>query len=340
MRLECLDTLVGYIEAACDCLPSIPNTITTPHRSDTGFFVSNLMPTDFSTKCSNTTIWNTLKSAKDDAKISIVHDLKMHWEDTGHVKRSWTGYLGQEDGQSIAKPAGSSQSGFYIDIKRHRRNIYMTIDQIMVRTASTAGDYTLVVKDQYGNQVGQTNTITIESGDNSTWKVKKLTNPVSIPMWNDNEEPPKYYVFTDLPQVWSNITGCMSCTKPHWFDYMELSGAFYDTDFRRGNDVMHGIRPRITIECDFDGILCNSGKNTLAAAGATLYYKWAITALEFIINSGSINTYTALGGEYLEGLISQHSMNYRKNLSYLASQVNTGECVTCDPAVKLVSHRI
>ncbi|MBL7942994.1 MAG: hypothetical protein JNM00_09525 [Flavobacteriales bacterium] len=332
--LECIDELVGIVPAECGCLVDVPEgmDVTT---SESGKYLSELMPVDFQKQCGHATVWNTLAMIRTSAKADLVQEVQMQLRKTHTIKSPWTGYIGSEDGSAVSAP--SAWNGVKLSLKKQARGMYATIRSLKVR-CRTAGTYSIVVVDRYGNAIEAPQSITIEAGDLTAWKSKDLTTEIRLPMWTDDSVEVQYRILWNAVDVLSNDEGCGSCTKPAWYAYFDASGSkasdYADPDTFDSSTHLSGLRPNVTLECDFSELMCDAQGDVRIGLAVLFQHLWAIRSIEYIINSGQINTYTAMGPEYLNGLLQNHTIRYNVNLEWFAAVLYTGDCATCNNRVQ------
>lgn len=341
--LQCLDDLVGYIPETCECLDDVPAGHSDVTVSELGKFLTDLLPSDFITKkCGDATIWTTLDRNRTSAKQDMLIKLTTRLKKNGKTFQPWTGYSGRNDGDAVV--SAYTYNGIRYTLTRDYRGIYATIREIMVYSG-TSGSKTIKVLDRNGTEVQDDQTITIASGEINRWVSKELTTPIQLQMWSDDDQCAEYNLVWNATNTKSNTRECPTCTGPQpMWKYMEPQGVGSnepgDHDSFTQQQHLSGLRPYITIECSFENLLCNARGDSRIAAGICLWYAWAINSLQYAINSGEINLWTSLGGEYLEGLLTNHTARYDENMTYLVEVLNTEECLKCNPRIQRGSIRV
>lgn len=344
--LDCLNKTIGYIRETCDCLPAIPESIEEPTASSTGLYITDLLPTDFTARCSESSVWTILKDQLEVSKLNLSMDLMKKYSEIGSIKTAVSEYGGKDLVKDFIGNDENKDYGFSIRIAHQRRNVYLTVSKFMFHISASNGS--IQVYDQYGATITDSQPFIIDGLITSKWQVIKLETEIKLPLWTDDDgELIYYFIFSGFEHTKQNESDCVGCAKPSYAAYFELFGCEIDVNvegaiprYAPKKNWLPGVRPHFNIECDFESLICTATKSDINAAAIALYYLWAINTLEFIINSGNINLFTALGGEYLEGLLQNHTARYHANLKYLCEKLPTGECVICDPKIRMKSHRI
>jgi hypothetical protein len=341
--LDCLNKLIGYVPGTCECLETVPDGFDAVTESQTGKYLSDLMPIDFTANCGDASIWHTLKRARESAKTDFINDLIKYYTLTGTVRNPWTGFVGKDQGASLVNT--KALGGIRMTLHKQSRGMNASMNEIMVKTA-TAGTYTLKIVDRYGTELAADQVIQIDVADQNKWKLIQFTTAAKFPLWSDDSDATQYYILWNAINVVKNeseCSGCMSTPSPYQ-NYFKVTGVnmddLNDLPNSTASEFFFGIRPKLTIECAFEDLVCAADGQVKVSAAICLHLKWAINMLEKIINSGEINKYTSLGGEYLEDLLILHTSRYNENLAYFSQILYTADCVQCNPAIKRTSIRL
>ena len=341
--LDCLNNSVAFVPVSCPCLASVPVAVGSVTTTSIGLYLSDIMPVDFISACGEDTMWTTLKRLRETAKVELHQQVLKRISKIGNVLSPWTGFIGNTEGVPLA--AADAYSGIKLSVSRPRRGVVATIKEVMV-WASTEGNKNLKVYNRYGTEVVASQVVNIASGESGRWVTKVLATPIPLPLWADDEYTVEYTLVWDAAGVIGNDNGCISCsgTPPvwkSWFDVVGTASATPSTMTSYTNtEKMNGLRPKITVECSFEDLMCISEGEVKIALAVCLQYQWAVKVMEFIIDSGQINKWTSLGGEYLEGLLQKNRFVLSENLEYLASILYTGDCVQCIERTSKASMRI
>lgn len=341
--LECLNPLIGYVPATCSCLDSVPNNFgENPTSSTLSKYLADLIPDDFEKNCGDASVWNTFKRAREGAKVDMIKDLIDYYTLNGTIRNAWTGYAGKDTGGTLVN--SKTWAGMRLSLIRNARGMNATVKEVMVKT-STVGTYTLKIINRYGEEL-HTQSIDIGSPEVQKWKKIALSASVKLPLWTDDSVEAQYYILWDAVNVYANESDCFGCasTPPFYATYFNPQGIAVNEltalPEQATNNFFAGIRPRITIECAFDELICAADGQVLTSAAICMQYRWAINLIEATINSGEITKLTSMGIEYLQGLLELHKPRYEHNIAYLAQILYTADCVQCNPSIKRQSIRL
>jgi hypothetical protein len=333
--IDCVENLVGYAPSSCDCFDEVPEGFEDVTASESGLFLSDIMPMNFITKyCDDESRWNKLQRFKEQSLKDLSSAINKEWMNQGlKVVSPFTFWACKTEGEYAAAP--HLWKGMRLKTHRSSEGITLTNSQTMFHT-SVAGEYRYRVYEKNSSSYIE-RLITISENEVNKAIVKKF-EPIKLAMFSESGEPLEYAFVWDATNVLMNEVECSTCSRPKWIEFFEQQ-SFTTNDplvFPVNNPDdkrAFGIRPQFTIGCDIDSIICNTIHNNeiaLQTLAVCHYYDWAIKCLENLIQSGDIALFLEMSAQYIHGLLEGHSAGLNNNIKMLVALLNPGNCVECN----------
>lgn len=331
---ECLSSLFGVTRLDCSCFgdASVGRDATNLYFLED---VINIKLAEW-TECGDGSMWTRLVNTKERAIQNFKIDFDEFLRNSYIAMNNWNGYLGEPIMRDYT--TSSAFRGFQITCKNV---IGSSLKFSKVELYSeVSGNFELTIKSS-DETVLKTFNITIEAGEINKW-VTKTIDAIELPLYNQYEDEPKYFIYWNNTQSGINKRICPTCSGKLPYDsYYTISGIHSDVEGTwQYNEYQHGIRIPVDTTCSADFAFCNASEMGKAHLAVALAHRWAIDIIDDILRDPEPNKWTMLGLEEL-AVLRKHLIDktpgdfgpYYSNIRGAAAHLNFGGCFKCSPTI-------
>lgn len=357
----CIDELIGLSPTIeCECITDPP---TGYNNSDSGVYLTdakglNLFALKGVEDC-RSDMWQVLNNARQNAILQLKINLQQGLTTKLRSFKTFSGVVGSYKNTGVAQ-LSQNYAGFKVLCKQIK-NGKLQISQINTYFNFT-GTISLNVRCNYSNSVLATYTLNTTVNSIAGNELEEI---LELPMYVDGHGLIEYYFTYSKPVSGNPYKNYLTCGCGGWDmkycencftnftesekmynNYIALAGFETNTltnlqdtncDVTTGN----GLTLTAKIVCDSFDIICKSldddvMKTTFAYA---LLYKSAQIAIQEILNSQLINTYTILNRDQLYSYLSEYQNKYGETLAWICENIDTSAsgCYECKQDMKMGS---
>lgn len=353
---HCLNNAIGLSQTPCDCWTDKPADYNT---SDSGLFLDELLPMnnfDGLENCEDTTIWDTMSKARDEAIKRYISDMKLLLlKDSEETYKYFYGKIGEAKGK-LEQHFSTNFAGLCLRCRPIKEG-YIGLKAIGAMFMTTGVKH-IYIMDNLANVIA-------EYDINTTANVyvnNILPATLQMPLYSENTELLHYYVFyaDDAIKPLNNTISCYNCSgftpcwdmggkcwgmpvknsRFDWHKYIQVSGTtfndlddLYDTNFGLSSQL-YGLTLDIEAYCSIDDMFCidkyEASPIAMAQAQA-IRFKAAEYAISNNILSDKLTRSKLINKESLMAYKAEWAAEYEKYIGFIAENINKNwtSCLKC-----------
>lgn len=342
MSLTCLSGLVGLANRDCPCLsagkPSGFNDSSSGYYLDDrtdGFPVKSALYDNID--CGESTIWDTLEEARNQAIRDVQIDLMQGLQTTRESQIiNWNGLIGKAEG-SGSYINTNTYSGIQIRPLARMRDAYFIISAVWIDINETKSVPVHVTS----NDPTFTPVSVSASVTSSGWTQYELDSPVSLPLYSVNQSDLRYNVSYEPGGAKARQNRIWCCARPAWKAHVDV-GAFSEASIPNNeltlptlNDALgfavegHFTCNRLDWICNLD-VLNNLYVQDLVAR--LIQWKASIGLISGVLRSDGVNRATMLDHQGLYRQRNHLSGKYQNAILWIAQNLPSGvtSCWGCE----------
>lgn len=341
MSLTCLEGLVGLAERDCPCVsggqPSGYNSSTTGYYLDDwehGFPIKDALYANVD--CGDTTIWDTLDTARTQGIRDVKNDLLQALASTRESRViNWNGLIGKAEGIG-SYITGTTYTGIQLRPRIRMRDAYFMLQAVWINIDTTKS-VTVGVASNDGTFSATTDTASCTA---NTWTKHTFSTPVSLPLYSASQHDLRYHVYYQPDGAKSKQNRLWCCSKPAWMQHFE-AGAFSLASLP-GDDVLptlqdaYGFAVEGYFTCNKLDWICAieelNGVEMRDLVGRLIQWKSAMHLITSVLKSAGVNRWTMLSDEAMQAHYTFLQEQYANAVLWVAQNLPTGVtgCWGCD----------
>jgi hypothetical protein len=328
MGTDCLNTLVGLSNRACDCpsgdLPSGYN------ESDSGYFLTDtehgfpiLDAVWANAECGEGSVWEVLENARTEAVRDFKSDLLQALNAGREQKQPhWKGLIGKTDGAFFY---GGAVTGVQLRPRLRSRDAAFVVTAVHVGI-ETAGTYDLYIKSNDYTFTTVSESLTTEGG---AWHRHELAEVVRLPFYVLHEESLRYSIELENAgsKVRNNKAFCCGGAPPwhQYFDWGGFSEASVSNEHNYCMTTFGGVAVEGYFDCAKLDWICNleelNGLDFRDLIARCIQFKGAIKLMARVLESGRVNYWTVLSAEAIAAKRTRLQQMYGEYITWLVQNM-------------------